>query len=104
MYFYQTVHQKLTKPYNMSPIGPAVRTFAYREPLASHRTPNHYIVRTAIKYFSRLHAKFDEVICLFNGQPKVMQRKSGNVVLSNIHFCTKEKMVEHGNTSGRFLI
>ena len=30
--------------------------------------------------------------------------KSGNVVLNYFHFCTKEKMVGHGNASSRFLI
>ena len=30
--------------------------------------------------------------------------KSGNVVLNNFYFCTKEKKVGHGNASSRFLI
>ena len=30
--------------------------------------------------------------------------KSGYVVLDNIHFCTKEKTVGHGNASSRFEI
>ena len=36
MYFYQTAHQKLTKPYTMSPIRPTVSSFVYREPVG-HR-------------------------------------------------------------------
>ena len=32
MYFYQTVHQELTKPDTLSTIGPTVSSFAYREP------------------------------------------------------------------------
>ena len=30
--------------------------------------------------------------------------KLSNVVLNNFHFCTKEKMVGHGNASSQFLI
>ena len=30
--------------------------------------------------------------------------ESGNVGLNNFHFCTKEKVVGHGNASSRFLI
>ena len=42
MYFYQTEHQKFTKPYTLSLIGPTVSSFAYREPVAPNRTPNQY--------------------------------------------------------------
>ena len=38
MYFHQTVHQTLTKPYTLFPIGPTVSSFVYREPVE----PNQY--------------------------------------------------------------
>ena len=42
MYFHQTVLQKFTIPYTVSPIGPIVIYFAYKEPVAPNRTPNQY--------------------------------------------------------------
>ena len=40
MHFYQTVPQKLTKPYTLSSIEPTVCSFAYREPVTPNRTSN----------------------------------------------------------------
>ena len=56
--FYQTVHQKLPKSYTLSPIGPTVNSFAYREPAAPNRTPNQYSDFVVTMFFD---TKIDEI-------------------------------------------
>ena len=37
MYFFQIVHQKMTKPYTLSPTRPTVKSSTYREPVAPNQ-------------------------------------------------------------------
>ena len=62
--FYQTVHQHLTRPYTLSPIGPTVGTFAYRESVTPNSTPNRYSVscifqNVVYKDISRFNSVFN---------------------------------------------
>ena len=70
----------------------------------------HELVKVAIKYVYTTALEKGKQTGKRSYSRNILTRlqlelgNSGNVVLNNFHFCTKEKMVGHGNPSSRFLI